>query len=373
MNYNAPHRHAVIELSQSAVVHNLKVIKENTHAKEIMAVLKANAFSHGLPEMASLSITAGATRFGMAMLDEALTLRDLGYIQPIDVLGLTDPRYARLAAERNITLAFSTKESIKAAAEQLAGTGLTLKVSLPVDTGLNRIGFKSREDLVAAIQEVSAQDTLIFQSMWTHFATADTPNVDYVDFQISEWQRLTHDLPVEPNEKHFANTGIATWYPEKINTDIIRLGIGLFGINGSVPIMSMPFELIPALSLKAKVVNSKPLKKGDAVGYGAEYHAPNDGYLITIPIGHSDGYPFNGSGMRALVADGQIGHIVGGVAMDQSMIFVTNPVAVGTTVTLIGRVGDQSITMQDLAEHTQSSIVALMNDFAPRLQRIIVS
>ena len=246
MNYNAPHRHAVIELSQSAVVHNLKVIKENAHAKEIMAVLKANAFSHGLPEMAALSITAGATRFGMAMLDEALTLRDLGYIQPIDVLGLTDPRYARLAAERNITLAFSTKESIKAAAEQLAGTGLTLKVSLPVDTGLNRIGFKSREDLVAAIQEVSAQDTLIFQSMWTHFATADTPNVDYVDFQISEWQRLTHDLPVEPNEKHFANTGIATWYPEKINTDIVRLGIGLFGINGSVPIMSMPFELIPA-------------------------------------------------------------------------------------------------------------------------------
>ncbi len=66
---------------------------------------------------------------------------------------------------------------------------------------------------MAAIQEVSAQDTLIFQSMWTHFATADTPNVDYVDFQISEWQRLTHDLPVEPNEKHFSNTGIATWYP----------------------------------------------------------------------------------------------------------------------------------------------------------------
>lgn len=256
-----------------------------------------------------------------------------------------------MAAERNITLAFSTKESIKAAAEQLVGTGLTLKVSLPVDTGLNRIGFKSRDDLVAAIQELSAQDTLIFQSMWTHFATADTPNVDYVDFQISEWQRLTHDLPAEPTEKHFANTGIATWYPEKINTDIVRLGIGLFGINGSVPIMSMPFELIPALSLKAEVVNSKPLKKGDAVSYGAEYHAPNDGYLITIPIGH----------------------IVGGVAMDQSMIFVTNPVAVGTTVTLIGRVGDQSITMQDLAEHTQSSIVALMNDFAPRLQRIIVS
>ncbi|GMA69516.1 alanine racemase [Leuconostoc litchii] len=372
MNYNAPHRHATIELSQAAVVHNLKVIKANAHAKEIMAVLKANAFSHGLPEMAALSVKAGATRFGMAMLDEALALRDLGYTEPIDVLGLTDPTYVRLAAERNITLAFSTKKSLLTAAKQLSGTNLSLKVSLPVDTGLNRIGFKNHDDLVAAIKVVSAEKTLIFQSLWTHFATADTPNVDYVDFQVSEWQRLTYNLPAKPNETHFANTGIATWYPEKINTDIVRLGIGLFGINGSDPTMPMPFELIPVLSLKVEVVNSKPIKAGEAVGYGVTFRAPQDGYLITMPIGHSDGYPFNASGMRVLMADGQVGHIAGGVAMDQSMAFVENPVPVGMMVTLIGSVGDETITMEELADYTQCNIVPLMNDFSPRLQRIIV-
>ncbi|MFT9029879.1 MAG: alanine racemase [Leuconostoc pseudomesenteroides] len=372
MNYVALHRHAQVTLSRSAVAHNLAVIKNHAHAQQVMAVLKANAFSHGLPEMAMLSSQSGATRFGVAMLDEALTLRDLGYQQPIDVLGLTDPQFVRLAAQRDITLAFSSLATIQQAAKVLADTSLHLKVSLPVDTGLNRIGFKGRDQLVLAIQEVVDSKQLEFQSLWTHFATADTPNETYVDFQISEWQRLTQNLPAQPKEQHFANTGIATWYADKVDTDIIRLGVGLFGIDSSEPTMPMPFELEPVLELTAEVIFSKPIKSGEAVGYGADYRLSRDGWLLTIPIGHSDGYPFNADGMRVLIVDGQVGHIAGGVAMDQTMIFVDKPVNVGVQVTLIGKVGIQSVSLSDLAQYSDASIVALMNNFAPRLQRIIV-
>lgn len=372
MNYVALHRHAQVSLSRSAVAHNVAVIKNHAHAQQVMAVLKANAFSHGLPEMAMLSIQSGATRFGVAMLDEALALRDLGYQQPIDVLGLTDPQFVRIAAQRDITLAFSSLATIQQAAKVLADTSLHLKVSLPVDTGLNRIGFKERDQLVLAIQEAVVSKQLEFQSLWTHFATADTPNETYVDFQISEWQRLTQNLPAQPKEQHFANTGMATWYADKVDTDIVRLGVGLFGIDSSEPTMPMPFELEPVLELTAEVIFSKPIKAGEAVGYGADYRAKHDGWLLTIPVGHSDGYPFNADGMRVLIADGQVGHIAGGVAMDQTMIFVDKPVNIGVQVTLIGSVGAQSVTLPDLAQYSSVSIVALMNNFAPRLQRIIV-
>ncbi|MDR3190983.1 MAG: alanine racemase [Lactobacillaceae bacterium] len=371
MEYSAQHRRAQLILSKAAVAHNIQVIKANADAKVIMAVIKANAFAHGLAEMAELSVAGGATRFGVALLDEALALRELGYQLPIDVLGLTQAGDTKLAAELDITLAVSSVATLQAILAELDGTDLRLRVSLPVDTGLNRIGFKTRAELVQAIELLQGDAHVIYQSLWTHFATADTPNEAYVDFQVAEWDRLTHDLPAQPLEQHFANTGIATWYPNKVNTDIIRLGVGLYGLDSSEPTMPMPFALAPVLSLTAAVSFSKPVHAGEHVGYGATYVVSHDGWLVTLPLGHADGYPFNADGMRVLFANGAVGQIVGGVAMDQMMVFVAQEVLVDTVATLIGRVEDAEITLGMLAEYTQTNIMAVMNRFAPRLKRVI--
>lgn len=371
----AIHRPVTIELSRSAVENNVKVIKNNAKMDSVMAVLKANAFGHGLAEMAELAIDAGCDRFGVALLDEAIALRKLGYRQAIDVLGLTPVEHVQLAAQYKITIALTNLEWLKLAAAMLHEEGMKLQVSLPIDTGLNRVGIKDRDEILQIIDFLNndphAKEHLIWESMWTHFATADTPNVDYIDFQIKNWQELTADLKYQPKEMHFLNSGMATWYPEKIKGDTLRLGTVLFGIDSSEPKMAFPYDMQQVLELKASAVYVKKINKGESVGYGASWQAPNDGYLATLPIGHSDGLAKECNGWSVLDENGNVvGKFVGGLAMDQSMIWLDqNEVKIGAELTIIGR---EKNTISEMSEYANVDPINLVTRLSPRINRVIV-
>jgi len=362
------HRPAYVEVDMAKLKKNLQnELEAVPDGTKVFAVVKANAYGHGLVKVAKAEIEYGAAGLCVATLDEALELRNNGVDAPILVLGIIPVEYAKIAARANISVTVGDLNWLKVAVQLRSNN---LKVHLGIDSGMGRIGFQTKAELIEACNFLNEhKDAFVPEGLFTHFATADSPDENYFEKQVNDFKEMTSDLPTKFTYVHCANSATALWHRD-LAVNMVRYGLALYGLNPSgTDITKLPFKLEPALSLYSELVFVKKIRAGQSVGYGATYTSKEDEWIGTIPIGYEDGWLRRMQGCDVLI-DGQRCQSVGRVCMDQFMVRLPKEMPVGTKVTLIGKDGDDEITATDAAQYAGTISYEILCCLSERLPRV---
>ena len=365
-------------LRNTEYVINLRALGENIQAQKaalpadskILAVVKANAYGHGLVPVAQAALRAGATGMCVAILDEALELRDSGLDVITLVLGITPVEEANVAAEAGVSLTVGSLDWLTKY-HQFArqfNWKKPLKIHLAVDTGMGRIGFTNVAEFNQAVKILRRYPEFEFEGMFTHFATADSADHTYFDRQYARWQKFIESLDELPPYTHMANSATGLWHRDQITANTIRMGLSMNGYNPSGTDLPEDLHLQPVGTLRSSISFVKKLAAGESVSYGATYTAEHDEWLATVPIGYADGYPRCMTGFKVLV-DGQYCPIAGRVCMDQMMVRLPKYYPVDTPVILMGRSGDLTITAEEMADQAQTINYEILTNFNNRIHR----
>lgn len=362
------HRPATVEINMQNLNDNLKnELQAVPKGTAVFAVVKANAYGHGLVKVAKTVIANGASGLCVATLDEGIEIRDSGVTAPILVLGITPVKYAEIANKADISLTVGSQAWLEQAAKENI---YQLKVHLGVDSGMGRIGFRDHQDLINACQFLKDHpEAFIPEGLFTHFSTADSPDESYFDKQVKRFKDMQKDLPIEFKYVHCANSATALWHQD-LAINMVRFGIALYGLNPSqTDITELPYVLKPALSLHSELVFVKEVGPNESVGYGATYTTKEKEWIGTVPLGYADGWLRRMSGSDVLI-DGQRCPIVGRVCMDQFMVKLPHKMPVGAKVTLIGKNGNDEITATDVAKYADTINYEILCCLAERLPRV---
>lgn len=359
------------EINLSAIKSNIMSAKKRLDDHiELYAVVKADAYGHGMIPVANAALEAGATRLAVAFLDEALALRKARITAPILVLGASRPESAGIAAKYDIALTVFSPEWVDLATAFLDDQHI-LKLHVKCDTGMGRLGVKTTDELGKVVNTIEKIDSFFFEGIFTHFATADEIDTNYFQTQLQTFHSLLDSLDDLPPLIHCANSATTLRYGEStFNT--VRFGIPVYGLSPSEEIKPLlPYTLQPAFTLHTKIVHVKKIHQGETIGYGGTYTAKNAEWIATLPIGYADGWIRSLTGQEVLV-NGERMPIVGRICMDQCMIRIPNEFPVGTNVTLIGQQGNEEITIDEIAKKLQTinyEIPCLISTRVPRVYK----
>ena len=360
-----------IRVDLDAISHNLRAIRDRVQVP-VMAIVKANAYGHGLVPVSRHLQAQGVDQLGVAFVEEGIALRQAGVTVPILVLGgMFGPQVAQyLEHDLEITVSSLAKlRQVEAAAEAL---GRKAVVHLKIDTGMERIGVHSYS-CGPFIEAACRSRGCTIKGIYSHLACADDPESPMTAQQLerfreacAHFERIGAPMPM----RHLANSGGVLHFPDTW-LDMVRPGIALFGVLPDASARPT-LELRPALSLVSQVVYFKIVKAGHPVSYGATWAPARDSRVVTIPIGYGDGWPRALSSRGSVLIRGQRHPMVGRVCMDQFMVDLgTDGTAYNEDeVVLIGRQGDEAISVEDVAEAAGTipyEILTGLNERIPRL------
>lgn len=364
------HRPTKLVIDTQAIMENVcNEVKRMPESTELFAVVKANGYGHGAVQSAKAAKKGGATGFCVAILDEAIELRQAGITDPILILSVVDISYIDLLLEYDLSVTVTTQEWLEQAINYLTTieTQASLKIHIKVDTGMGRIGFTNSQTTTQAVELVQSATCLIWEGLFTHFSTADEADISYFNKQEQRFQDIISELKQLPKYVHVSNSATALWHPDNVG-NMIRFGIAMYGLNPSGNLLPEPYLLKPALSLVSALIQVKELPEGEGIGYGNTYTTSSDEWIGTVPIGYADGWLRHLQGFSVLV-NGNKCEIVGRICMDQCMIRLPEKVAVGTRVTLIGDDNGETITMQMVAEKLETIHYEVACTFSERMPR----
>lgn len=344
-----------VEISASALRHNIRSLSRIAAPAKTMAVIKANAYGHGLFTCADALKTAGVDWFGVDNVDEALMLRTRGIRQPILVLGYTPIDRLAEAVKSDISLVAYNLDTFRALAKL---KGKKARVHIPIETGLTRQGVGEGElDLVMSAL-ITYRDRIVFEGVHTHFANIeDTKSRAYADRQLGEYKKAIEKIKeykLYPKYKHTASTAASILYSDT-HFDVVRTGIGLYGLWPSEETRSRSqhrLTLKPALSWKTIVAQVKDVKRGTPVSYGLTERVRRDSRIAVLPVGYADGFDRASFSKRAhVLIGGTRCKVIGRVCMNMTMVDVTDVSRVRPEdeVVLIGKQGRERITAEELA------------------------
>ncbi|CAF1371119.1 unnamed protein product [Adineta steineri] len=367
---NAYFRPTWIDINLSAIHSNVRLLKEYIGEKvHLMAVVKGNGYGHGMLEIAEASISAGATWLGVASFDEALTIRSkISYNIPILVLGYVPPQYLTLARQFCITVTGISLEWIQEAA-RIAQQPFDFH--LKIDTGLNRLGLTTIDEVQAVMKMVSLNPNLNCTGVFTHFSTSeDIQNTSYFSQQLARFHTVLNVIPNRTNKIiHCANSGATLYQPQKPFFDMVRLGNALMGPPNETLKYLLPMQLQNALSLHSILDLVKQLNPSAKVGYGSEYTATQHQWIGTIPMGYADGCHQQFRATNILV-DRKRAPIIGRISMDQLMVALSRKYPTGTRVTFIGQQDSETILADEIAQKANQSRLEVFTSLSSRLPRI---
>jgi len=344
----------------------MRIYKENCHADEIMAVVKADAYGHGAAESAQVLEAAGVSLFAVSNIIEALELREAGIRGEILILGYTPTEQLPLLTEYNIMQAVVSEED----AARFAALSPEIRVQYAIDTGMNRIGLDA--DDPAGCERVIRQYPLHVCGMFTHLCVADTDTPECRDFtrgQIAKFEAVADrvaDLALP--YVHCLNSAGGLWQETKYHR-IARLGIVMYGLKPDYA-NTLPEGIAPVLEWKSVISMVKTLRKGETVGYGRTFTAEREMQLATIPTGYADGYDRLLSNNGYVLIAGRRAPIVGRICMDQMTVDVTGmDVHAGDEVVLLGQSGDETYTADDMAQRIGTIGYEIICGITHRVQR----
>jgi alanine racemase len=357
------------EINLDHLYENVKNIRDHIPGDvKVFAVVKANAYGHGDVQTAFTALSAGAHGLAVAFLDEAISLRRAGVTAPILVLGATRPKDVKIAADLNISLTTFHQEWLVEAENQLS-EGDRLNLHIKCDTGMGRIGVRSTEELKGIEKYVQDHSQFKLEGIFTHFATADELNDDYLDGQLARFEYMLNQLESLPAYIHSSNSAATL---RKTNTlfNAVRVGIAMYGLTPSQEMKpELPFPLKEVFSLHSRLIHTKELSAGEKVSYGATYETGESEWIGTIPIGYADGWLRKLQGQDVIV-NGKRVPIVGRICMDQCMIRLPGFLDMGTRVTLIGKQDEEAITMDEIADKLDTINYEIPCTISTRVPRI---
>jgi alanine racemase len=354
------------EIDLDAVAANTRELRRVTRPEaRLLVAVKANAYGHGLVEVARQALESGADALGVARMPEALALRDAGIDAPVLIFGFTPPSDVETLVRHDLIQTVYAPEIAKAYAEGIGKTGGRLKVHLKVDTGMGRLGIlpDSRryvepgmsvsDHAVREVLAIAGLKELTLEGIFTHFASSDSADKRFAEEQFGTFMAFLDQLKrsgIEFELRHAANSGAVIDMPHT-HLDMVRAGVSLYGLYPSDEVDKSRIDLIPVMTLTARIVHLKKVPAGFPVSYGMTHRTPSPTVIATVPVGYADGFNRRLSNRGHMLVRGQKAPIVGRVCMDLTMIDVGRiaDVAVEDEVVILGRQANEAITADDLA------------------------
>ena len=371
MNKQTSYRPTWAEIDLDAIKYNCRRIQDIVGKDtEIMAVVKANAYGHGIVEVSRVLNKIKIKYLGVATLDEALVLRKARVRLPILILGSILPEEAEIAVKNNVTITLCNKELLKALGD-LAKKKIESKVHIKVDTGMGRIGVW-HEDAIEFVKDVKKNKNIKIEGIYTHFSIAARDKF-FTQYQIDSFEKILSDLKslkIEIPLRHAANSiACVDWKKSRLN--MIRPGIIIYGIY---PKRNFPrlLKLKPAFSLKTKIAFMKNTPPGRSISYGRTYITQVQTKIATLPIGYADGYGRILSNKAEVLVGGHRAPVVGKVTMDQTMVDVGHlkNAKVGDEVVLIGKQKKEEIRIERLARLAGTIPYEIVTGVTNRVPRV---
>lgn len=364
-----------VTINLDSVYNNIVNLKKHLKCgTKVAAVIKTDGYGHGAVPIA-FAIRDLVDAYAVATIDEAVNLREHGVRKPVYVIGYAHESQMGRFIEYDVRPTIFTMESAVEAAKAAAEMGKTIKVHVKVDTGMGRIGFRDNEESIRSIQEISALSNLEIEGIFTHFATADEKDKSKARKQYDRFKHFTNRLEeagVHIPIKHCSNSA-AMMEMDYANMDCVRAGIAMYGLYPSEEMDKNRTVLTPALGMKSHIVFVKEVEAGTEISYGGTFVADRKTKVATIPVGYGDGYRRSLSNKGYVLIRGQKAPILGRVCMDQFMVDVTNidGVCKGDVVTLIGRDGEEEISVETMAELAGDTFnYEIVCDLGKRIPRV---
>lgn len=367
-------RPTLVEVDLTRLTENYHSIRNKVAPAKVMPILKANAYGHGLVEVAQHMEKLGVDYLGVAVLEEGILLRERGVTAPILVLGGILGNQTLHFLKHELTITASSIEKLCKVDEMAAQLGVKAKVHLKIDTGMERIGvhYYSAESILETALKC---ENVHIEGIFSHFANSDTADLRHARLQIERFNEVLHfyerhSLQLPPL-RHMSNSGAILQLPEA-NFDIVRPGLLLYGVYPS-PETARTVKVRPALSWKSRVVYFKVIKPGHPVGYGSTWETDHLVRAITVPVGYGDGYFRSMSHNAEVLIHGNRYPVVGLISMDQIVVNIEWDSAYNNDeVILIGEMGDKSITIEDLAEWAGTIPYEILTNINTRVPRVYV-
>lgn len=362
-----------IEVDLGRLGENYDLIRAHVGGVRVLPVLKANAYGHGLVEVARMLEARGAGGIGVAFLEEGMRLRAHGIQVPILVLGGILGPQIPLFLDHYLTLTASSVDKLLAIEECAAARGTRARAHLKIDTGMERIGvhWYSADRLLEA--SLSCPHVEV-EGVFSHLANADSPDLTHARLQLErflEALRFYERRGLPPPLRHIANSGAILQLPESW-LDMVRPGIVLYGVlpDPSVP-RTIPVR--PALTWKSRVVYFKVVQPGNPVSYGSTWAPDRPVRAVTVPVGYGDGYPRRMSGRAEVILRGKRYPVVGRICMDQVVVDIGWDSAWnGDEVVLLGEAGEQRITAEEMAAWAETITYEVLTGINTRVPRVFV-
>lgn len=337
-----------------AIRHNIKeemgVVRPGT---KIMAIVKANAYGHGAIPV-SKALYDLVDGYGVATAEEAIELREAGIDKMILILGYTPIGWYDKIIEYDISQTVYTVEMAKALQKEGMQRKKQARIHIKLDTGMGRIGFLPTRESLLEVKEIAAMSFVRIEGLFTHFARADEGGPEAAQKPFEQYQRFSgwlSDEGIEVAVHHVSNSAAIIDFPEA-NLDMVRSGITTYGLYPSEMVSEDVIHLEPAMQWKSCVSYVKTVPKGYSIGYGGTFTADREMRIATVPVGYADGMKRTLSNRGRVLVLGEYAPITGRICMDQFMIDVTDIPGVkeGDIVTIFGRDGDKSISVEEIAE-----------------------
>jgi alanine racemase len=356
------------EIDLRALDRNIEALASRLPAgTRLIALLKADAYGHGAVELARRCRPERVAMIGVALLEEALELRRAGIELPLLVLGALSEVQVRIALEHDVTLGVPGPESLEAVAT--VARERDVSIHLKLDSGMGRMGSVESE-LPRVAEILRSAPRLRVDAIYTHFANAGDPADPLTDRQLANFDRMVETLRgygIDAPRHHVSNS--AGTMRGIMHGDYVRTGIALYG---AAPLDTEPTRLEPVMRWRTAIARLKELPPGHAIGYGATFHTTRASRIATLPVGYADGYRRGLSNRGEVLVRGRRAPVVGRVSMDLVTIDVTDieEARVGDEVVLLGRQGDEEITVEELAAKLDTISYEVFCGVSARVPRV---
>ena len=361
-----------VEIDLDSIAYNIHQIRKKVGNKtKIMAVMKANAYGHGAVEVAKVAIDAGAQWLAVALVEEAIQLREAGIQSPILILGSTPPDQVHEVIKYNLSQTVCSRELIETLSNEAQSWNQTAKVHIKVDTGLGRLGIFP-EEVAAFVKESTCLEGIEIEGIFTHFSVADEDKA-FTELQIKKFKEVISNLEREKIHiplKHAANSAAVVGFASSY-FNLVRPGIILYGLYPS-PEMNRTIPLKPAMSFKTKITYLKRVPAGYSLSYDRTFTTERKSLIAILPVGYADGYPRALSNKGEVLIKGKRAPVVGMICMDMTLVDVTHipDVKIGDEVVLFGKQNGAQISADEIASKSDLINYEILCGISKRVPRI---
>lgn len=368
---------AAAYINLDAIAKNISLIAEKTNS-DLLAVVKADAYGHGLIPVAKTAKSAGAKWLGTALLEEALALRAAGIDGPI-IAWLTPPGEDFVAAlENQIDLSISSVETLQEILRAAKQTQIKPRIHVEIDTGMTRGGIRDNfSQIISSL--VAEKSNFVFAGLWSHFARADEPNENFTKLQLEKFgevSKLFEESGLIAQIKHISNSAASLNF-KSAHKNLIRWGIGMYGLSPDVTQMgdSKKLGLIPAMQVKSKLQLVKSVAAGAQVGYGGLGKVNQETIIGVVSMGYADGIPRISSNKAGIFVDGKRAPLLGRVSMDQFVVDLGNDsvARAGEWAYLIGSEGVAGYTADAWAKACGTINYEIVTRIGARVPRVFIN